>query len=107
MVALATGIKLRGDMRYRCKTRRLTARPQDRQYEEKTYTVVAGDPHDAARNAAQVVADHFYGETGVTGFLTRRTDGTDRFIVSVGEQRPDGKGGITTVGFSVIVEVTQ
>jgi hypothetical protein len=96
-VALATGIKLRGKVKYECTVTPLTTRPEP--MVRYTVTVEADNPHLAASEAAQHCAAKI---EGFAGFVAPQDDET--FIVCIGRQHPSGAG-LTTHGFSIKVTV--
>jgi hypothetical protein len=101
VVAMASGIKLRGKMRYDCLINHLSVSPERRR--PYTITVVADNPSEAAREAASVVAGKQYAD-GQPGFVGPQSDGT--FVACIGQQhRLSGVAGLVTHGFSITINV--
>jgi hypothetical protein len=101
-VALATGLKVRGTMKYEVLIRHLTARPAKKAV-QYSFTVEAEHPSAAAREAASRVAKKHYND-GEPGFV--QEVGENRFLAVVGQQSLVNERGVVTYGFSITLTVS-
>jgi hypothetical protein len=101
VVAMASGIKLRGKMKYDCMIAHLSVRPDRRR--PYVITVHADNPTLAAQEAASVVAGKQYAD-GQPGFVAPQSDGT--FVACIGQQMPARADvGMIHHGFSITIHV--
>lgn len=99
VIALRTGIQLRGQHMFECKVRALMRDAPP----EHTLKIAATTEHEAARMAAATVARMVWGDAGQPGFIQ---EVAGEYLASVGEHQPCDSG-LNTVGFTVAIKVAH
>ena len=104
MIALATGVTMKGKKQWTAHAVNLQAYPSG-EGDGWTVSMTADTEYEAAREAALSVSKAIYGQTGEVGFVTR-VGLTPVFYVSVGLQE-HSEGGLVLVGSTLKITVAE